>query len=450
MDLSRSLRGALGTLLAAAIVIALGSAAATAQPHHAGVDHARKAAKPDNQRSAKHRHHRRRRKRHHNAPGAIAQGVDEATALPATVGGAVDQGHEPAQADKPPHASSSGSTPKAGYPGTTSEAPANPTAPAEPEPPSAPAPPPTETVSTAHCFASPQACGYPDPTNTGVPAGVPLTPSGSITVTKAGTVISGLEVSGTINIAAANVTIENTRVTQNTTCGATNACGNYAIRIAQGFPGIVIRNVETRTVAGDSCQQDIRNTGSEVTIEGAYLHACDGNVYAVGPTLLKDSYGIAKIDISSDHIENVYLNETTFTALHDSLFNPVNQTAVIFGNSGGGTDVTNCSNIITITNSLLAGGGYSLYPCAHSSQPGSSSLNVEGNHFARCVSAETYEASGGHHPCAGGFDTSGYYPNSGSYGIAANFYGGTGIWRGNVWDDDLTKVCITGASTGCE
>jgi hypothetical protein len=211
-----------------------------------------------------------------------------------------------------------------------------------------------------------------------------------------------------------------------------------------------ITHVETRTAAGATCEQDIRNTGSSIAIETAYLHACDGNVYAAGPTLLKDSYGIAKIDISTDHIENIYFNETSFTAIHDTLLNPVNQTAVIFGNSGGGTDVTNCTNQLTVQESLLAGGGYSLYPCAHSSQPGSSTLNVIGNHFARCLTASVYEANGGHHPCAGGFDTNGYYPGSGSYGIATDYYPGTGTWRGNVWDDNLSKVCIDGRSTGCE
>jgi hypothetical protein len=307
-----------------------------------------------------------------------------------------------------------------------------------------------QPAPTTGCFSVPSRCGYPDPTNTGVPAGTALAPSGSIVVTQPGTVISGVDVTGTIQIYADDVTVENSRVTQDSTCGPTNACGNYAIGIAPGLTGVKIAHVETLTATGLSCQQDIRNTGSEVTIEAAYLHGCDGNVYAAGPTVLKDSYGLARIDISTDHIENVYFNETSFTAIHDTLLNPVNQTAVIFGNSGGGIDVANCSNQLTVQESLLAGGGYSLYPCAHSSQPGSSTLNVVGNHFARCLTAPIYEAAGGHHPCAGGFDANGFYPGSGSYGIASDYYPGTGVWRGNVWDDNLGKVCIDGSASGCE
>jgi len=314
----------------------------------------------------------------------------------------------------------------------------------------APAPAPVEPLRTSNCFSSPHSCGYPDPSNTGVPFGVPLGASGPLTITQPGTVVSGLEVTGTIDVLASNVTIENTRVTQNTSCGPINACGNSAIEIASGLSGVVIKNVETASVPGDTCEHDIRNTGSSLTIERAYLHACDSNVYAAGPTVLKDSYGIAEIAMSSDHIENIYFNETSFSAIHDTLLNPVEQTAVIFGNSGGGSDVTNCSNQLTVLESLLAGGGYTLYPCAHAAQAGTSSLKVEGNHFARCVSAEGYEPDGGNHPCVGGFDSSGYYPKSGSYGVAFNYFTPVSIWRGNVWDNNLGRVCIGGSGSGCE
>jgi hypothetical protein len=314
----------------------------------------------------------------------------------------------------------------------------------------APAPAPVEPLRTSNCFSSPHSCGYPDPSNTGVPSGVPLGASGPLRVTQPGTIVSGLQVTGTIDVLASNVTIENTRVIQNTSCGPTDACGNSAIEVASGLTGVVIRNVETTSVPGDTCEHDIRNTGSSLTIERAYLHACDSNLYATGPTVLKDSIGIAEIAISNDHIENIYFNETSFTAIHDTLLNPVGQTAVIFGNSGGGTDVTNCSNQLTVLESLLAGGGYTLYPCAHAAQAGTSSLKVEGNHFARCVSAEGYEPDGGSHPCVGGADSSGYYPKSGSYGIAFNYFTPVSIWRGNVWDNNLARVCIGGSGSGCE
>lgn len=303
-----------------------------------------------------------------------------------------------------------------------------------------PLPPPYPAVQQAHCFQSPRECGFPAPSTTGVPEGVTLQPSGSLEVDKPGAVIKDLDVTGTIKILADDVTIEDSRITQDTTCGNQSSCGNFAIGIAPELKGIKIRNVETRSAPGQTCEQDIRNTGSQVVIVGAYMHACDGNVFAAGPTFLKNSYGIAKIEIATDHIENVYFEDTTFKAIHNTLLNPVAQTAVIFGNSNGGSDTLNCVNRLTVLGNLLAGGGYTLYPCAHSAQAGTSYTNVQGNHFARCTTKEGYEADGGQHPCVGGPDADGYFANSGSYGVATDFYAGAGAFRFNVWDDNLAKV----------
>lgn len=302
------------------------------------------------------------------------------------------------------------------------------------EPPVEEPPVEEEATRSLHCFSNPAACGFPSPTTAGVPAGTTLTASGSIASTTTGQVINGKDVTGEINVTSNNVTIENTRVTSTGNCGTTNACGNYAIRVAEGISGTKIENVETRTEAGKTCQQDIRNTsGSEIVIEGAYLHACDGNLYTAGPATLTDSYGIAKIAISQDHIENVYMDDTTLHAIHDTLFNPVDQTAVIFGNSNGGFETTNCKNNITLENSLIAGGGYTIYECAHASAKGSSSLTVKNNHFARCTTAIT-NSSGGGHPCVGGPDTNGYYPRSGNFGIETSTF--NPVWTGNIWDDN--------------
>ena len=55
---------------------------------------------------------------------------------------------------------------------------------------------------------------WPDGTNTGVPDGVILdVRTGDIHVTKAGTVLSGLDIRGTVHIEADNVTIQNSKIT---------------------------------------------------------------------------------------------------------------------------------------------------------------------------------------------------------------------------------------------
>ena len=285
----------------------------------------------------------------------------------------------------------------------------------------------------SNCFASPSSCGYPDPTNTGVPAGTALTASGSITASTVGQTISGKDVTGQIYVNADNVTIENSRVTQTTSCGTTDTCGNYAIRINSGVSGTVIRNVETRTEAGKTCEHDIRNQGGSSTVgENLYLHGCDSNWYGSGT--LKNSYGIAKIEISADHVENVYFCSSTFTAEHDTLLNPVKQTAVVFGDTicGGG-------NKYTVKDSLLAGGGFVFYPQANNDNPAGAQTVIEGNRIARCKTKDVLAPSGGNHLCEGGFDQYGYYPSGGSYGIG-DYFSGPLTWAGNVWDDDLTTI----------
>ena len=299
-------------------------------------------------------------------------------------------------------------------------------------------------VHQTNCFAAPHVCGYPDASNTGVPKGMALKPSGSVQVTEDGAVINGLEVTGTIEIDADDVTIEDTKVTlDGSGCGSQTTCGNYDLHIEEGATGTVIKDSEFLAAPETTCEHSIRNSsGSEMKLIRVYMKGCDSNIYGDG--IVKDSYGLAKIAIADDHVENVYFDDGHFVAIHDTLLNPVGQTAVIFGDSNGGEETSDCRNRISVRSSLLAGGGYSIYPCAHAEGPGSSKLVVEGNHFARCKTKEGYEPNGGAHPCDGGPDSNGYYPNSGSYGVMTDYFASATTWRGNVWDDDLAKLCIDG------
>jgi hypothetical protein len=54
---------------------------------------------------------------------------------------------------------------------------------------------------------------WPDATNTGVPPGTSLTPSGGFTITTNGQIVEELEVSGTVVVQADNVTIRNSKFT---------------------------------------------------------------------------------------------------------------------------------------------------------------------------------------------------------------------------------------------
>lgn len=96
-----------------------------------------------------------------------------------------------------------------------------------------------------HCMLRPSLCGYPDETNTGVPADQTLTPSGPVTVKKAGAVISNLDIKGSIKVYAPNVTIKNVRVDN------TGPDGNKvaAIRL---FDGASVTIEDSEIDAGDA------------------------------------------------------------------------------------------------------------------------------------------------------------------------------------------------------
>ena len=137
-------------------------------------------------------------------------------------------------------------------------------------------------------------------------------------------------------------------------------------------------------------------------------------------------------------------------ANHDTLLNPSKHTAVIFGESGGGK----CVNHETLTNSLIAGGGYMLYFCQNTSGNSNSSVEIKNNRFARrvCVKGETVDVEGrGGYECTGkpsesesyfdaGEGSGGYFPRGGFFGAMKESEGlfdrGTG-WEGNLWDNNL-------------
>jgi hypothetical protein len=138
------------------------------------------------------------------------------------------------------------------------------------------------------------------------------------------------------------------------------------------------------------------------------------------------------------HDEDIYVCGTTVNVDHSTLVNRHSQTATVFGDAGCG------GNRFVVTNSLLAGGGFVLYPQANS-EGATGTMRVTGNHFARCGTAAVYESASGGASCKRGADAGGLFPHGGYYGPAAYYYRGRGqVWRHNVWDDNLRPVCPDG------
>ena len=76
-------------------------------------------------------------------------------------------------------------------------------------------PPPTDPAPPPRPGSPPPTGGLPDASNTGVPPGTVLTPSGGMTISTAGAVVDAREVNGSITVNAPNVTIRRSRIVSN-------------------------------------------------------------------------------------------------------------------------------------------------------------------------------------------------------------------------------------------
>lgn len=337
---------------------------------------------------------------------------------------------------------------------------------------------------TTNCFVSPGTCGYPDPVpaddggtaNVGVPEGTTLTRSGPLVITTPGTVISGLNISGStsplVEIRANNVTIEDSRIMMTGTgCGTQITCGNADVQISEdggsGYTGIHLTHDEL-TADGATVEYAMRNdqgcpgaAGGLATAQDCleadhlYIHNVDGGLWTYGGGYLHDNYVRSQRLIVSDHLEDIYCagNETnSLYVSHDTQFNTNNSVAPgVFCDTNGGAGGM-CSSHITMIDSLLAGGGFAIYECGNASSQGSATLDFVNNDIARCTTGRITRATDGGHDCQGligtapgtGADSHGYWPYGGHYGIDSYTYCAAGTnWSGNVWDDN-------GATIACQ
>lgn len=276
---------------------------------------------------------------------------------------------------------------------------------------------------TSHCFASPAACGFPSEA-TGANLSN-LTPSGSITASTAGQVIENKDVTGQITVAAPNVTIRNVRVTA-------TASGAGSAAISGNQPGLRVINSTVRgSGPGSGTVEAAIRDYSGLTVEGSSLTLCNECVQG-WPLTMKNTYSKVSSIYPGAHAENIYICSGTVNVDHSTLLNEQGQTATVFGDT-----ICGGKNNYTVTNSLLAGGGYVFYPQSSGSGSGGTTT-ITGNRIARCLTASV-TTSDGHHLCQSGADSSGYFPGGGGYGVGSYFSGAL-TWSGNVWDDSGASI----------
>jgi len=281
----------------------------------------------------------------------------------------------------------------------------------------------SSSAGKTNCASQPSRCGYPDATNTGIPAGTQLQrvpqdlTSGPGWVwdsrgwlqASSGAVVKNLIVSGSINVAGSNVMVTNTRVLvggESWGIGlqhATNTViSNNEIGIAGGSSRLM---AGVKDIYGDSnstqvLRNNIVNTATGVQVFGGVI--ADNYIHDMGY-------------VSSDHTNGTTSNGSTtmLTIRHNTIFNQIDQTDAIslfqdFGVEGNRL----------ITDNLVAGGDYAIYGGA-GSMGKSFNIQITNNRISKM-----------------------YFSQGGSYGAIAAFdsSGSGNVASGNYWDGDLSPV----------
>ena len=263
-------------------------------------------------------------------------------------------------------------------------------------------PGPDAGTCTINFFASPSACGYPDETNTGVPAGVQLTASGPIRVDDDGTVIDGVDVTGDIDIYARDVTVRNCRVT-----------------VSDAYWGIMIRDTG---VTVTDCE--INGSGSSgqgiLDVGGGLVAAQRNNIYGFADGIMSE-VGLLEANYVHDleggpgaHHDGIQNGGGGPQIIrHNTVVNPHDETSAIALFQDFGAP----AHDVTVEDNLLAGGGYTVY--GGDGDLETSNLHFVGNRFGRVV-----------------------WPNSGYWGPVAYWAAGEpgNVWSDNVWDDTNEPV----------
>jgi hypothetical protein len=280
-----------------------------------------------------------------------------------------------------------------------------------------------DAAVATNCAAKPSSCGYPDATNTGVPAGTTLkqvpgqvtsgpgwsynASTSTVTVTANGTTLSGLAITGTLQISANNVTVNKVKVTSG---------GNFGIGLAH-TSGVTIEN---STISGQNSAagrvsyaiDDVYGDSTGMVIKANNISDFRTGVQ-VSAGQVDSNYIHDPGYVAGDHTNGIYVNGGTQSLMiwNNTIFNSLGQTDAInldAGTPGPAAPVANK----TISDNLLAGGGYTLYGGAASGSP-TSNIVVTDNRFAQ-----------------------NYYTTSGQYGPAYYFAAaGTGNkWSMNIWD----------------
>ncbi len=244
-----------------------------------------------------------------------------------------------------------------------------------------------------------------------------MTVTGTLSTTTAGQVIDGKLITGDLDVLHDNITVTNTRIK-----GRVNS---------RGHTGLRLQDVD---LGADSCPTTgngglrLVTSDSGYTLQRVYVHHNGDDLLSIGggdPVLIEDSYLAHTCFYAGDHLDAIQFYDPGgvghITIRHSAIdVRPVNSSdrgnAAIFW-----ADTPGSGSTLTITQSQLAGGNYSLSP--YDSGAGSGiRIEVRDTRFVRNSQAGSACDLGGVSP-ANHSPTS---PFNGTEGL---------IWANVAWDD---------------
>lgn len=273
-----------------------------------------------------------------------------------------------------------------------------------------------------NCAVSPHMCGYPDLTNSGVPASARLRsvprqvssgpgwtydPRGWVEVYGNGAVLSNLYIPYTLDISASNVTINDVEVVE------TGPSMGIGLRHTQN---VVIENSDIYSPYGNGpnrLQVGIKDVyGDSVNTTVKYDNIWNASTgIQLSQGMIEDNYIHDLAYKTGNHVNGIVSDageSTGLSILHNTVFNPVGQTDAIALFESFGQQMN-----ATVSNNLLAGGGYTVYGGANPGREIPFKIVITNNRFSTL-----------------------YYPQSGYYGPDAGVDPGVNgnVWTSNVWD----------------
>lgn len=209
--------------------------------------------------------------------------------------------------------------------------------------------------------------GWPDGTNTGVPAGTTLTPYyGNLIINTPGAVVSGLDIRGSVVINAPNVTLENNKIT---------STSFYVVDVKAG--GAIVRN-NTIDGVGTGNDGSIGINGAGTFIGNNIYNVENGFGIGGSNTVIRDNYVHNLKASGSPHYDGIQIDGNAYNVeiSHNTIIVDHNQTSAVMIDNWAGP----ISNI-KVDNNLLVGGGYTIYVDGQFGGGSISGVQITNNHM---------------------------------------------------------------------